>query len=59
MDKHRFKKGDIIKFGNSERLIVEAKKNSYVWKYLDIEKLFYSQNSNDPLFTMLEWKKVN
>ncbi|MDT2815983.1 hypothetical protein P7H75_14075 [Vagococcus carniphilus] len=54
----KLKKGDYISNGQVERKILKVSKNGYLWCYSDIpEKIFDSQNSNDPLF-YLGWKKV-
>ncbi len=53
---NRFKEGDIIISENVEREIVKAFKKSYIWKYPDINTVFNSLNSNDPLFEMGGWK---
>lgn len=54
----KFKKGDCISNGQVEREILKVLKNGYLWCYSDVpEKIFNSQNSNDPLF-YLGWEKV-
>lgn len=50
-----FTKGNkIIGFGdhnkNIIKEIIDVRKTGYSWKYEDLDRVFMSENSNDPLF---------
>lgn len=53
----KFKKGDVIISEGIEREIVKVYKKDYSWKYPNIDEIFYSENSCDPM--LKEWKLKN
>ena len=54
-----YKVGDVIKKQSVIRRITSVRKTGYSWQYVDIpNKIFYSENSNDPFFEV-GWSKVS